>query len=162
VTPSELERLFREQGPMVLRRARRILGDAEDAREALQEIFTSLLGEHASFGGRSSVTTWLYGITTHHCLNRLRNRENRARLLVEAQGTVPVPAAPAAAEVTASAADLLARMPEALATVVVHYYLDEMSHAEIARQLGCSRRHVGDLLERARAWFEEHAGRVAS
>jgi RNA polymerase sigma-70 factor (ECF subfamily) len=161
VTASELERLFRAHGPMVLRRARRILGDADEAREALQDIFASLLDPHAGFRGRSSMTTWLYGITTHHCLNRLRDRKNRARLLDEAHLAAPVAAA-APAEAIATAADLLARMPEELATVVVHYYLDEMSHAEIARLLGCSRRHVGDLLERARSWFEDHGRRVAS
>ena len=53
----------------------------------------------------------------------------------------------------------LARLPEPLAQVAVYRYVDEMTHDEIARILGCSRRHVGDLLERleARAHGEEAA-----
>jgi RNA polymerase sigma factor (sigma-70 family) len=147
---------------MVLRRARQILGDAEEAREALQEIFLVLLDNRAGsgFGGRSSITSWLYSVTTHHCLNRLRNRRTRARLLSE-RGAPP-DAAPARAEDAATAADLLGRMPEELATVMVYYYQDEMSHAEIAALIGKSRRHVGDLLERARAWLESEGRREAS
>jgi RNA polymerase sigma-70 factor (ECF subfamily) len=160
MTPAEVEHLFRERGPMVLRRARQILGDTEEAREALQEIFAGFLGSGAGFAGRSSVTTWLYGVTTHHCLNRLRNRRTRERLLAE-RGA-PQPAPPPTAEAIATAAELLARMPDELATVVVYYYLDEMSHAEIARLVGSSRRHVGDLVERARAWLEREGKRSAS
>jgi DNA-directed RNA polymerase specialized sigma24 family protein len=43
-------------------------------------------------------------------------------------------------------------MPEPLALVAVYYYVDELSHAEIARIMGCSSRHVGNLLERLTLW----------
>jgi DNA-binding transcriptional regulator LsrR (DeoR family) len=36
----------------------------------------------------------------------------------------------------------------------VHYYFDQMTQAEIAEVMGCSRRHVGDLLERFRREME--------
>jgi RNA polymerase sigma-70 factor (ECF subfamily) len=39
-------------------------------------------------------------------------------------------------------------VPEELAQAAVYYYADEMTHEEIAEVLRCSRRHVGDLLER--------------
>ncbi len=44
--------------------------------------------------------------------------------------------------------DLLARMPPELARVAVYHYADEMTHDEIALLLECSRRHVGNLIER--------------
>ena len=47
---------------------------------------------------------------------------------------------------------LLLRMPEPLAQVAVYYYMDELTHDDISRLLDCSRRHVGDLLERLAAW----------
>jgi RNA polymerase sigma-70 factor, ECF subfamily len=53
---------------------------------------------------------------------------------------------------------MLAKLPDDLAQAVVYYYIDEMTHAEIAEQLGCSRRQVGNLLERAAAhWQKEEA-----
>lgn len=79
-----LERLYREHGPAVLRRARQILQDEDEARDALQEI----------------------------------------------------------------AREVLAQLPPPLAEVAVYYYYcDEMTHEEIAAVLGCSRRHVGHLVE---------------
>jgi RNA polymerase sigma-70 factor, ECF subfamily len=38
----------------------------------------------------------------------------------------------------------------------VYYHLDRMSHAEIAELLGCSRRHVVNLLERVSRRLSEH------
>jgi RNA polymerase sigma-70 factor (ECF subfamily) len=43
-------------------------------------------------------------------------------------------------------------LPEPLGHVAVYYYLDELTHEEIAELLGCSRRHVGNLLVRLSAW----------
>jgi RNA polymerase sigma-70 factor (ECF subfamily) len=40
----------------------------------------------------------------------------------------------------------------------LHHYLDELTHDEIAELLGCSRRHVGDLIARARAWVAQEVG----
>jgi DNA-directed RNA polymerase specialized sigma24 family protein len=43
---------------------------------------------------------------------------------------------------------VLGALPEGLAAVVIYRFVDEMTHAEIATMIGCSRRHVGDLLAR--------------
>ena len=40
-------------------------------------------------------------------------------------------------------------MPADVASAVVYHHLDGMTHAEVAELLGCSRRQVGYLLERA-------------
>lgn len=49
----------------------------------------------------------------------------------------------------AAVRQLLGRLPEQLAAVVVYHHLDGMTHEEISTVLGCSRRQVGYLLERA-------------
>lgn len=46
---------------------------------------------------------------------------------------------------------ILGRVPEDEARAAIHHHLDGMSHAEVAELLRCSRRRVGDLLERLRA-----------
>jgi RNA polymerase sigma-70 factor (ECF subfamily) len=85
-------------------------------------------------------------------LNRLRNEKTRRRLLEEhAPLGLPdlrVPPAQRSLELRG----VLVRMPEQLAAVAVYYYLDDLSHADIARILGCSSRHVGNLLERLTRW----------
>src|SRR4051812_368461 len=60
-------------------------------------------------------------------------------------------------EQVATVRDLLSRLPDRLAEVAVYYYVDEMTHAEIAGILGCSRRHVGDILQRLQQWSEDDA-----
>ncbi|MCE9577232.1 MAG: sigma-70 family RNA polymerase sigma factor [Deltaproteobacteria bacterium] len=141
-----LERLYREQAPAVLRRARQILHDEDEARDALQEIFLALVDRFA-FEERGGTTAWFYMRTTHFCLNRLRDGKNRARLRSEHGAPLPT-SAPPRGETVMIARDVLARLPVELAEVAVYYYCDEMTHDEIATLLGCSRRHVGNLLAR--------------
>ena len=147
---STIEGLYRAHGHSVLRRARRLLGNEEEAREVLHDVFVSLLARPTQFRGASALTTWLYGATTHGCLNLLRNQRTRARLLADG-GAAEAPSCTAqGAERLAILRDLLARLPPELARVAVYYYADEMTHDEIASVLECSRRHIGDLLKRLR------------
>lgn len=150
MAPRTIEALYREHGHAVLRRARRILGNEEDAREVLQDVFVSVIDRPDAFRGQSSITTWLYSATTHACLNRLRNQRTRARLLAE---SCPEPqrSISGTAESITVLRDLLERVPFELAQVAVYFYADEMTHEEIAGVLGCSRRHVGDLVARLHA-----------
>jgi RNA polymerase sigma-70 factor (ECF subfamily) len=142
-----IERLYRQHGHAVLRRARRLLGSEDEAREMLHEVFASLLDRPDQFRGESSMTTWLYSVTTNACLNRLRNARTRARLLaIPSGGRSEQPAA--SVEDGLLVRELLARVPQELAAVAVYYHVDEMTQDEIAAVLGCSRRHVGDLVER--------------
>ena len=151
----DIERIYRQHGHVVLRRARRILGNEVDAQEVLQELFAEIVARPENVTRARSVVAWLYGATTHHCLNRLRNSRNRARILDEVPALAMSEAAPATGEHAAVVTQLLARMPAMLTRVVVYHHLDELTHDEIAELLGCSRRHVGDLIQRARAWVHE-------
>ena len=142
--------MYRRHGHVVLRRARRLLGDEHEAHDVLQDVFLALARDPEQFAQRSSMTTYLYSATTHACLNRLRNRHTQSRLLgVHASSIAPRSPSPDA-EAWATARELLIGLPRDLAEVAVYYYCDEMSQQEIAQLLNCSRRHVGDLLSRAR------------
>ena len=153
---ADVDALYRQYGHVVLRRARAILGNDDEAREVLQELFLSLIGSFAAFEGRSSITTWLYAATTHMCLNRIRNQKTRARLL-EAWHRDPEPTLSPEAEHVTGLREILGALPRELAEVVVYYHHDGMTHDEIAGILGCSRRHVGNLLERAQSAAQAEA-----
>lgn len=142
----DVERLYRSHGQIVLRRARTLLGSEPDAQEALQEVFASLLRAPDSLRSASSVVGWLYQATTHYCLNQLRNRRTGARLL---QLRPPADALAPSPEPLAEVRSLLSLLPDEVAAAVVYHHLDGMTHAEVAELLGCSRRKVGYLLERA-------------
>jgi RNA polymerase sigma-70 factor (ECF subfamily) len=102
--------------------------------------------------GRSSMSTYLYGAVTHACLNRIRARKNRSRLLELHANSVPSPSPAAPADDTAQLRILLDRIPEPLAQVAVYAFMDGLTHDEIALVMNCSRRHVGALLERLTRW----------
>jgi RNA polymerase sigma factor (sigma-70 family) len=146
---ARIAEIYRRHAASVHRRAHRLLGDDAEAHEVLQDLFVSLLERPEQFTGGSAVNTFLYSATTHACLNRLRNRRNRKRLLEE-QGAPShvIPESDALPRVRQA----LSRMPAQLAEVAVYYFVDELSHQEIAELLGCSRRHVGNLVERLLAW----------
>jgi len=152
---SEIEAVYRRHGHVVLRRARELLRDDQEAREVVQELFVALLDDPAQYAGRSTITTWLYSATVHACLKRIRDRKTRARLLAaEVIRTDGRSAAPRA-ERLAAVREVLIRAPTELAQIAVYAYVDEMTHDEIARIVGCSRRQIGNLLERLRAWVRE-------
>jgi RNA polymerase sigma-70 factor (ECF subfamily) len=146
-----------------LRRARSLLGSEQEAWEALQELFLSLLDRPEQLSDpASSLTGFLYKATTNLCLNRIRNRATRARLLDahvaprDAEGRSEGPRA----ERLVILRELLAGLPDDLASAAVYFYGDEMTHEEIAKVMGCSRRHVGDLIERLHARVAMSEGAV--
>jgi RNA polymerase sigma-70 factor (ECF subfamily) len=149
-----LEQLYVSHGPAVLRRARQLLGDEAEAREVLQDVFTSLLQNPGQFAGRSAAMTFLYSVTTNAALGRLRARRTRDRLLTENQRGRDEPAAPSPELLVELRAWLLS-LPDELARVAIYYHMDEMTQDEIAELIGCSRQWVGKLLRR----LAEHAGR---
>jgi RNA polymerase sigma-70 factor, ECF subfamily len=139
--------LYRTYGSTILRRARRILGDEADARDVVQEIFVQLVRDPTALTGADSPVAFLYRVTTNRCINRLRNENNRRRLLAD-EGERLAPEGTSDAEGRQRVRDLLRLLPDDLAAVVTYYYVDGMTHAEIAEIIGCSRRQVGLLLER--------------
>lgn len=151
-----IEDVYRLHGHVVLRRARQILHNDAEAEEVMQDLFASLLRKPDQFRGESRITTFLYAATTHRCLNRLRDRKNRARLVELFVKPATETSADPKAERKTLLRELLSRLPEELSEVAVYYYFDGMTHDEISDVLGCSRRQVGKLLEKFRASAAQH------
>ena len=58
----------------LLRLCERLLGDREEARDAVQEVFLKVFRHAGTAQPRGQLFTWLYRIAVNHCLNRLRRR----------------------------------------------------------------------------------------
>lgn len=139
-----MESLYRTYGSMVLRRARTLLGDDTAAQDMVQEVFMKAIRAFPSFRGESSLTTWLYQVTTNHCLNAIRDSARRRRAL-DRRMPVEEPVA-ASAEDRVGIGDLLKKLPRELAEVAIYYYVDQMNQDEIATLLGISERTVRNRL----------------
>ena len=152
----DVEALYRDYGHSVFRRARQILASEDDASDMLQEIFTGLVARPEQYAGKSSPSTFLYAVTTHACLARLRDRRNRLRLLDEQVRPWISDVDRATPELRAAVQAALAQLPDDEASASIYYHLDGMSHAEVAEVMDCSPRHVANLLARAASRFASH------
>jgi RNA polymerase sigma factor (sigma-70 family) len=149
-----IDQLYREHGHQVLRRARRLLRNDEDARDVVQDVFLDIFKNPDRFEARSSIATYLYAATTHACLNRIRDGKNRSRLLA-IESPVKATVAQPRGETRALACEILAGLSDTEAALAVYLYCDELTHDEIADLFGCSRRHVGDLAKELRKTITE-------
>ncbi len=81
-----LSKLFDRYSGMLLGLAYRVLGDAADAEEVLQEAFLQVWNQADRYDpSRSSVSTWLVLITRSRAIDRLRSRRVEARTIGAAQ-----------------------------------------------------------------------------
>ncbi len=67
-------RLVETHSTRIYRLALKILGDAQDAEDVLQDTFVKALRALPSFEGRSSLSTWLYRIAVNEALMMVRKR----------------------------------------------------------------------------------------
>jgi len=148
-----IEELYNRYGPMVYRRALAILGSDAEAKDAMQEIFIRVLESSSDFRGESAPTTWLYRITTNMCLNRLRDSKRRhglAHAWAETQVT-----SGRRLEITPMVRQILSKIPPDYAAAGIYYYLDGMTHEEIAKILKVSRRTAGNWVDEFQTQFKK-------
>jgi RNA polymerase sigma-70 factor (ECF subfamily) len=142
-----LQEIYQRYGGVVYRRARRLLGDDQAAKDACQEVFLRLLHTMPEFQQTSPVT-WLYKVTTNHCLNLLRDARRRRNLL--ATQVAPLQSL-VVQDAEGSTTDLLRGFSQELQEVAIYYFVDEMSQDEIAQVLGISQRTVCNRLTEFRS-----------
>ncbi len=97
---------------------------------------------------------YLYRAVTHRCLNLIRDRDNRQRLLDKQQVAV-APVARTRCDDHVIGLDMLAKLGERLddksMEILVCRFVDDMTQDEIAELIGTSRKTVGKRLAKIRA-----------
>lgn len=146
---------FERYGPLVYRRALALLKDPREAEDATQEVFIKAMKNEKQFREEALVSTWLYRVTTNYCLNHLRNRRNRQRLLDErVQPAADVDTTPEPSTVVL-VRRLINEADERQARAALYVYVDGLSREEAAELLECSVRTVGNLLDRFNTWARQ-------
>ncbi|MEQ9503905.1 MAG: RNA polymerase sigma factor [Deltaproteobacteria bacterium] len=143
---------FKRYGPLVYRRALTLLQDPREAEDATQEVFIRAMKNEAQFRKEALVSTWLYRVTTNYCLNLMRNRKNRRRILEEQVRPAQELSTGPETSTVVMVRRLLARADERQARAAVYVYIDGLSREETAELLDCSVRTVGNLLDRFNRW----------
>jgi RNA polymerase sigma-70 factor (ECF subfamily) len=149
--------LYGRYAHLVFRRCWLLLGNRADAEDALQEVFLRAMRAAAGFRGESAPMTWLYRISTNHCLNVRRRKDapvaRPEELPDDLLRTLP------RAEDLALVRELLPRFDDRTQRAAVAYFVDEMSLEETAACVGRSVPTVRKLLERFVASAGKHARR---
>ena len=140
-----IEDLYQRYGPLLLRRARMLLGDEPAAWDAVQEVFVRALQTGSRFRHEASPMSWLYRITTNHCLNRLRDSGRRSHLLRAQLGDAS-PTFAADGELSLAVREVLRLLPSEVCEIAIYSYVDRLSHDEIAVLLDLSPRTIRNRL----------------
>lgn len=144
--------LVRTWGPMVYTAAWRVLGNAADAEDVVQDVFTEALHHWKSskvrnWGG------WLRRVAVCRAIDKLRQRRSHATL--ESVAEPLHSAAPEAdlenRELTEQLRQALQQLSEHEATIFCLRYFEELSYDDIARMLEIEPAAVGMALHRARS-----------
>jgi RNA polymerase sigma factor (sigma-70 family) len=140
---------YERYGRALLRKAERIVGNREDARDILQALFVDLYQKSDA----PMDLAYLYRAVTNRCLSFVRDETNRARLL-ERHDEALVPSRRTACDDQVIGHDLLLKVVRELdvaeSEVLAYRFLDDMTQDEIARLLGLSRKTIGRRLDRIR------------
>ncbi|MCS7061009.1 MAG: sigma-70 family RNA polymerase sigma factor [Anaerolineae bacterium] len=167
---TEFARLVDKYSGPIYRLAFKILGDAQDAEDVLQETFLKAFRALRDFEGRSRISTWLYRIAANEAFMALRRRKPDAVSMDEPQSTSdgeqePVQVVdwcclPEEELLSAEARDHLDkaidRLTPALKAVFLLRDIEGMSVRETAEALNLSEAAVKTRLLRARLHLREY------
>jgi RNA polymerase sigma-70 factor (ECF subfamily) len=157
LTDDEVARLYDRYGHVLYHRCRSILRNDEDARDAVQETFARVLRHGETFRSQASPLTWMYRISTNHCLNRLRDRKGREGKHERHRDEIAGSGATAPDEGETDRQRILALLDDAddeTRRCVVHTFFDECTREEVAELVGLSvptvRKRVNTFVDDAR------------
>lgn len=132
--------------------ARGILLDADEAADAVQEIFTLVYRNLHRFDRRARFSTWLFRIAVNRSIQqarRLKNRKLHVPLDEAAERPIEVVETPGDPAIEAA----MSQMQPADRALLTLFYWDELSLQEIAESMECSANAAKTRLFRARERF---------
>ena len=157
--------LFEQEQERLQHFVRKIVDDADEAENIVQETFAEAYRQIGDFRGEAKVSTWLFSIARHLAYGHLRKSKRHnykehdtIEFLQAAQGdaTTVTQEAVERSERRHIVHDALQELPEHYRRVVQLRDLEEQSTTETAEQLGLTEVNVRVRLHRARKKLREH------
>lgn len=165
------EQLIRAYGGRLLAVARRFLPVEEDARDAVQEAFTSAFRSIGRFQGNARLSTWLHRIVVNAALMKLRTRRRKPEQSIEdllpgflENGHLERPASPwrksaleglERDELRVLMHEKIQVLPESYRNVLLLRDIEDLDTQETAELMGVSEGAVKTRLHRARLALRE-------
>ncbi len=163
-SPDAFDAFDREYRERIRRFALKRLRDPVEAEDVCQDVFLDVHRSIATFEGRSSFTTWIFGIA-HHQVHRRFRRRGRDHISLESQTVEDLAVERPRIEARVDAARTLAVLDRALEEDVSprhrqifhRRYRDGLATREIASEIGRSNQSVKISLFRTRRTLEARA-----
>jgi RNA polymerase sigma-70 factor (ECF subfamily) len=157
----DVEEAYRQYGPMVLRRCRRLLRNDAQALDAMQDVFVEVLRRRETLDDRAPSALFMR-VATNVCLNRLRHARRHPEdrddeLLLRIAAEVPDGESRSAARRLLDG--IFGREPESTLAIAVMHYVDRMTLEEVAEESGLS---VSGVRKRLRTLRARLAGETAA
>ena len=163
--PGSLETLFREHHGAVYRAAYRITGNAMDAEDVLQTVFTRLLRREEQPDLSESAGSYLHRAAVNAALDLMRRRKRARSVDLDEVGDQLIDTKEPGPERARGSQELKTRLREAMsrlsprqAEIFSLRYIEGLGNLEISKMLGASQTSIAVLLHRARHRLQKELG----
>jgi RNA polymerase sigma-70 factor (ECF subfamily) len=160
------DKLYRDHIDLVYRYAHRLCGEAESAKDLVQETFLNAYRGLRRFRGDSRISTWLYTIASRACLRMRRKRkgaperelsleefvptsEGEFRLQIAIEGLTPEQALENK-QLREALDEAINKLPKKYRVALILRDMEGLSAGETGTVMGLSERAVKSRLHRAR------------
>ena len=154
--------LYRQYHPAILHVTRKVMGNEQDAEDAVQEVFARVLSRISQFRYEASFASWLRVLAVNVCRDMLRKKNRHPTESLEAlnaggevkvnTGTLSI-----SQEEELIMKELLENLQEKISLLKKQHqrlitlrYIDGLSYKKIAELVGCSQAQVKSRLHQAR------------
>jgi RNA polymerase sigma-70 factor (ECF subfamily) len=145
------ERLAVRWHPRLLRHARRLTGDAEGAREAVQEAWLAVARGLRRLDDPARFASWVFRIVGRRCFDWIAGRSRERRRAADLDEAAGAPAGPGAdPDDIVRVREALRRLAPEPRALLALFYAEGLSIAEIAGTLGIPAGTVKSRLYHAR------------
>jgi RNA polymerase sigma-70 factor (ECF subfamily) len=135
------EELYRLHSPRIYSLACRMTGSPEEGEDLLQDIFLHVHRKLGSFRGDAALGTWLYRLAMNQCLDFVRSRQARMKVVTDGfeEDGSNEPMAPRETPVTRLDLErAVQKLPDGYRAAFVLHDIEGLDHKQIAGLLGVS------------------------
>ena len=152
--PEAFQGIYDKYHDKVYAIARGILLDADEASDAVQEVFTLVFRNLAKFDRRSKFSTWLFRIAVNRSIQHSRRLKFKKRQDPIGDSVELIPVEATSEDLPDPVVEkVMADMHPNDRAILTLFYWDELSLQEIAESIDCSANAAKTRLFRARERF---------
>lgn len=148
------QRLYRQYADAMYNICHRMMGQAAEAEDVLQDAFVEIFRKLDTFRGEATLGAWMKRIVINHCLNGLKKRRIQFSELQAYHDELPDDPAGDAEDVQYEVArirEAIRQLPDGYRQVLTLYLLEGYDHSEIAHILGIQESGSKSQYSRAKA-----------